>query len=120
MIISQVKWINNKFRLATYAKHAMYLNQHILVIINLQLPSSHIKHNHKSHMNISEMALLRNDRNKQVSPISKGFTEIRINLHLAKEKPDNPTYAQSLRPYVRLPFVKSLRGRNRSSTLGMK
>jgi hypothetical protein len=120
MIISQVKWINNKFRLATYAKYARYLNQHILVIINLQLPSSHIKHNHKSHMNISEMALLRNDSNKQVSPISKGFTDIRINLHLAKEKPDNPTYARSLRPYVRLPFVKSLRGRNRSSTLGTK
>jgi hypothetical protein len=85
MIISQVKWINNKFRLATYAKLARYLNQHILVIINLQLPSSHNKHNHKSHMNISEMTLLWNDSNEQVSPISEGFAEIRINLHLARE-----------------------------------
>jgi hypothetical protein len=41
MIISQVKLINNKCTLATYAKHARYLNQHLLVIINLQLPSSH-------------------------------------------------------------------------------
>jgi hypothetical protein len=41
MIICQVKLINNKSRLATNAKHAMYLNQHILVIINPRLPSSH-------------------------------------------------------------------------------
>jgi hypothetical protein len=29
-------------------------------------------------MNIGKMALLRNDNNKQVSPITEGFTEIRI------------------------------------------
>jgi hypothetical protein len=43
-------------------------------------------------MNIGEMALLRNDCNKQVSPISEDFVEIRINLHLAREKPDNMTH----------------------------
>jgi hypothetical protein len=85
MIISQFKLINIKCRLATYAKHARYLNQHILVIINLRLPSSHNKHNHKSHMNIGEMALLWNDSNEQVSPIFEGFAEIQINLHLAGE-----------------------------------
>jgi hypothetical protein len=92
MIISQVKLIDNKCRLATYNKHASYLNQHLLVIINLRLPSSHIKHNYKSHMNIGEMTLLWNDCNKQVSLISRGFMEIRINLHLASEKPDNTTH----------------------------
>jgi hypothetical protein len=84
MIISQVKLINDKCRLATYAKNARYLNQHLLVIINLRLPSSHIKHNHKSHKNIGEITLLQNDCNKQVSPISEGFTESRVNLHLAR------------------------------------
>jgi hypothetical protein len=43
-------------------------------------------------MNIGEMTLLQNDCNKKVSPISEGFTEIRINLHLAWEKPDNTTH----------------------------
>jgi hypothetical protein len=38
------------------------------------------------------MTLLRNDCNKQVSPISEGFTEIRINLHLAREISDNTTH----------------------------
>jgi hypothetical protein len=59
-------------------------------------------------MNIGEMSLLRNDSNGQVSSISEGVTEIRINLHIAREKSDNTTYARSLGPYVRLPFVKSL------------
>jgi hypothetical protein len=47
-------------------------------IIMLRLPSSHIKHNHKSHMNIGEMTLLRNDSKEQVSPIYEGFAEIQI------------------------------------------
>jgi hypothetical protein len=71
-------------------------------------------------MNIGEMALLWNDSNEQVSPISEVFVEARVNLHLIREKPDNMTYAWSLGPYIRLSFTKSLRGRNRSSTLGMK
>jgi hypothetical protein len=83
MIISQVKVINNNCILASYAKHARYLNQHILVSSFL-LPSSHIKHNHKSHMNIGEMTLLFYDCNKQVSPISEDVMEIRINLQLAR------------------------------------
>jgi hypothetical protein len=37
-------------------------------------------------MNIGEMTLLWNDCNKHVSPISEGFTEIRINLYPYKEK----------------------------------
>jgi hypothetical protein len=37
-----------------------------------------------------------------------------------KGKSDNMTYTRSLRPYVRRPFTKSLRGRIHSSTLGMK
>jgi hypothetical protein len=41
-----------------------------------RLPSSHIKHTHKAHMDIGEMALLRNDNNEQVSPISEGVMEI--------------------------------------------
>jgi hypothetical protein len=32
MIISLVELINHKYRLATYAKHARYLNQYILVL----------------------------------------------------------------------------------------
>jgi hypothetical protein len=71
-------------------------------------------------MNISEMTLLWNDSDEQVSLISESVAEIQINLHLTREKPDNTTYARSLRPYMHLPFVKSLRGRNRSSTLKMK
>jgi hypothetical protein len=118
MIISQVKLINNKCRLAIYAKHARYLNQHILVIINLWLSSNCNKHNHKSHMNIGEMTLLWNDSNEQVSPISEGFVD--INLYLVRKKPYNMMYAQSLGPYIWLPFTKSLHGRNCSSTLGMK
>jgi hypothetical protein len=51
-----------------------------------------IKYNHKSHMNIGEMTLLRNDWNKQVSPMSEGFTDIQINLHLARKKSDNTTH----------------------------
>jgi hypothetical protein len=45
-------------------------------------------------MNIGEMTLLRNDCNKQVSPISEGFAEIRINLHLVREKPDNTIHVR--------------------------
>jgi hypothetical protein len=71
-------------------------------------------------MNIGEMTLLRNDSNKQVSPISEGVMEIQINIYLAREKPDNTTYTRSLGPYVWLPFAKSLRGQNRSSTLRIK
>jgi hypothetical protein len=52
-------------------------------------------------MNIGEMALLWNDNNEQVSPISEGFVETRI-------------------IYVWLPFAKSRWGQNRSSTLMMK
>jgi hypothetical protein len=37
-----------------------------------------------------------------------------------KRKPDNAIYARSLEPYVRLTFAKSLWGRYRSSTLGIK
>jgi hypothetical protein len=59
-------------------------------------------------MNMGERALLQNDSNEQVSHISEGFAETRVNLHLAREKPDNTTYAWSFRPYVRLPFAKSL------------
>jgi hypothetical protein len=70
--------------------------------------------------NISEMTLLRNDNNEQVSLISKGVAEIQINIRTAREKPDNTTYTRSLGPYVRLPFVKFIRGRNFSSTLKMK
>jgi hypothetical protein len=51
-----------------------------------------IKHNHKSHMNIGEMTLLWNDWNKQVSLMSEGFTDIQINLHLARKKSDNTTH----------------------------
>jgi hypothetical protein len=51
---------------------------------------------------------------------SESVTEIRINIHLAREKPDNMTYARSLGPYAWLPFTKSLQGQNRSSTLEMK
>jgi hypothetical protein len=36
-------------------------------------------------MNISEIALLQNDSNEQVSPISEGFAETQVNLHLARE-----------------------------------
>jgi hypothetical protein len=36
-------------------------------------------------MNISEMALLRNDSNEQVSHISDGVMEIRINIHLIRK-----------------------------------
>jgi hypothetical protein len=43
-------------------------------------------------MNIGEIALLRNDNKEQVSPISDGFTETQVNLHLAREKPDNTMY----------------------------
>jgi hypothetical protein len=71
-------------------------------------------------MNICEMTLLQNDSNEQVSLISKGVMGIQTNIYLAREKPDNTMYARSLGPYVRLPSAKSLRGRNRSSTLGMK
>jgi hypothetical protein len=35
-------------------------------------------------MNIGEMALLRNDSNKQVSPISEGFAETQVNSHPCK------------------------------------
>jgi hypothetical protein len=35
-------------------------------------------------MNIGEKALLQNDYNEQVSPISEGVTEIQINLNLAR------------------------------------
>jgi hypothetical protein len=59
-------------------------------------------------MNIGEMTLLQNDSNEQVSPISEGFMETRVNLHLAIEEPDNTTYARSLGSYIRLPFAKSL------------
>jgi hypothetical protein len=33
------------------------------------------------------------------SLISESVTEIRINIHLAREKPDNMTYARSFRLY---------------------
>jgi hypothetical protein len=42
-------------------------------------------------MNIDEMALLQNDCNKHVSPISKGFVKTRVNSNLAREKPNNTT-----------------------------
>jgi hypothetical protein len=59
-------------------------------------------------MSIGEIALLRNDSNKQVSPISEGFAVTRVNLHFTREKPDNVMYTWSLGPYVRLPFTKFL------------
>jgi hypothetical protein len=43
-----------------------------------------IKHKHKLHMNIGELALLRNDNSEQESLISEGVTEIRININLAR------------------------------------
>jgi hypothetical protein len=43
-------------------------------------------------MNIDELAVLQNDGNEQVSPISKGSTEIRIIYNLVGEKPDNTTH----------------------------
>jgi hypothetical protein len=39
---------------------------------------------HKLHMNIGELALLRNDNNEQESLISEGVTEIRININLSR------------------------------------
>jgi hypothetical protein len=39
---------------------------------------------HKLHMNIGELALLRNDNSEQESLISEGVTEIRININLAR------------------------------------
>jgi hypothetical protein len=54
------------------------------------------------------------------SLIYESVMEIQINIHLTREQPDNMTYALPLGPYVRLPLAKSLRGQNRSSTLGLK
>jgi hypothetical protein len=42
------------------------------------------------------------------SLITESVTDIRINIHLVKENPDNTTYAWSLGPYVWLPLAKSL------------
>jgi hypothetical protein len=36
-------------------------------------------------MNIRELALLRNDSSEQASPVTKGATETRIDIHLARE-----------------------------------
>jgi hypothetical protein len=69
---------------------------------------------------INEVQLLRFDTRIKPSPISEGVTEIRISIHLAREKPNNTTYARSLGPYVWLTFAKSLWGQNHFSTLGMK
>jgi hypothetical protein len=71
-------------------------------------------------MNKGEMTLLRNDTNEQVLLIFESAMKIQINLHLTREKPKKTTYTRSRGPYVRLPFAKSLRGQNRSSTLRMK
>jgi hypothetical protein len=39
---------------------------------------------HKLYMNIGELALLRNDSNKQASLIFEGVAEIQININLAR------------------------------------
>jgi hypothetical protein len=54
------------------------------------------------------------------SLISESVTEIQINKHLAREKPDNTTYARSLGPYVWQPFMKSIQGQICSSTPRIK
>jgi hypothetical protein len=72
-------------------------------------------------VNIMKVPLLRGDSlaSKQ-SLISESVMITRVDIHPIGGKPDNTICAQSLRPYVRQPFTKSLRGRNRSSTLGIK
>jgi hypothetical protein len=119
MIISQVKLINNKCRLATYAKHARYLNQHILVsscfdyqVIILNIIINLIWTYVTWHFHIMTAT-------NKYHPYLR-FRRYSNHLHLAREKPDNTTYARSLGPYVRLPFAKSFRGRNCFSTLRMK
>jgi hypothetical protein len=55
----------------------------IIIILDYQVVT--IKHNHKSHMNIGELALLQNDSSEQASPMTEGVMEIRIDIHLARE-----------------------------------
>jgi hypothetical protein len=54
------------------------------------------------------------------SLISNIVAEIRISIHLTREQLDSMTHTLPPGPYIQLTFAKSLRGRNRSSTLGMK
>jgi hypothetical protein len=58
-------------------------------------------------------------RNQAITHI-RGCHEDSNQYTPCKRKPDNTTYAQSLRAYVRLPFAKSLWDQNCSSTLGIK
>jgi hypothetical protein len=112
-VLAILKYLHHRF--ATYTKHARIIKQHliyvIIIFININL-IAHVKHKSSSitMFGCGSKSLL----------ISESVTEIRINIHLAREQPDNTTYALPLGPYIRLPFAKSFWGRNRSSTLGTK
>jgi hypothetical protein len=55
-----------------------------------------------------------------VLPLSEGNRGDSSQFKPCKVTTDNTAYARSLGPYVQLPFAKSLRGQNHSSTLETK
>jgi hypothetical protein len=69
---------------------------------------------------INEVQLLCFCRMDQAITLIRGCCGDSNQYTPCKGKPDNMMYAQSLGPYVRLLFAKSLQGQNHSSTLGMK